>query len=124
MEDNILNKVKGDIMVSASVFLFGKPEWEIDLEKAKPDDLKALGENLKERLEKVAEVVEKMEQNGWYRNGGLYDIHFYKNIKASQAEKELEELGIKEYVDILEDEDEYEDEYNEELLEEEDTDVE
>ncbi|MFQ6055008.1 MAG: hypothetical protein ACE5J3_03385 [Methanosarcinales archaeon] len=115
-------------MVSASVFLFGKPEWEIDLEKAKPDDLKALGENLKERLEKVAEVVEKMEQNGWDRNGGLYDIHFYKNIKANQAEKELEELGIKEYVDILEDEeeweDEYEDEYNEEWLEEEDTDVE
>lgn len=91
-------------MALVSIFLFGKPEQEIDLEKAKPPELKNLGENLKERMSEIAKAVEKLEKHGWERSPGLYDISFYKEIKYKEAEKELKKLGIKDLVDIIEDE--------------------
>lgn len=98
-------------MTEISVHLFSKPETEIDLEKAKPDDLKELGNELKKRLDKVAEIVEKLEKNGWERSAGMYDINFYKKIKLSEAKRELEKLGIKEdEVNIMEEEFEDEEE--------------
>ena len=49
-------------MVEVNLYLFGKPEWEMDLEKAKAGDFKLLGENLRERLNKVSEIVTKLER--------------------------------------------------------------
>lgn len=83
-------------MVSISLYLFGKPEWEIDTEKAKPAEFKKLGEELKARLERAAEIIEKLEKAGWKRSGGLYDISFYKKAKIEDVKKELKELGINE----------------------------
>lgn len=86
------------------VWLFGKPEWEIETDKATPDDFRELGKNLNERMNEVAEIVEKLESNGWERSGGLYDLHFYKGIKKKDADIELGKLGIS--ADVEEDEDE------------------
>ena len=83
-------------MVSVDIWLFGKPEWEIDLDKATPRDIKDLGENLKDRLCKISEIVEKLENNGWNRGAGLYDLFLYKGVKKELAIQELEKLGIKE----------------------------
>lgn len=82
-------------MAEISTHLFSKPEVEIDLEKAKPKYFKELGNELQARLGRVAEIVEKLEKNGWEISSGIYDINFYKKIKISAAEKELEKLSIK-----------------------------
>ena len=83
-------------MAEISLYLFGKPEWELDLDKAEPGEFRELGDSLRERLYRVAEITEKLEKNGWKRSGALYDIYFYKEAKREEAERELEELGIKE----------------------------
>lgn len=76
------------------VFLFGKPEWMIDLDKATPEDIRELGLHIKERLEKISAIVEKLEKNGWGRAAGLYDLFFYKHIDLESGKKELGDLDI------------------------------
>lgn len=77
-----------------TLWLFGKPEWEIDLEKAKPDDIAALGKDIKDRLERVSKIFEKLEKNDWDRSAGLYDIMMFKNVTKKEAIKELKRLEI------------------------------
>jgi len=92
-------------MTEISVYLFSKPEAEIDLEKAKPDDFKKLGDELQARLTRVAEIVEKLEKNGWERSAGIYDLTYYKKIKINEAKQELKNSGINEdEVEIMEEE--------------------
>src|SRR3989338_7128680 len=107
-------------MVEVNLYLFGKPEWEMDLEKAKAGDFKLLGENLRERLNKVSEIVTKLEKNGWERSAGLYDIMFYKKLKLDEAKIELKKLGIDDGDVDINDFDEEEDEDFEEDIEEDD----
>jgi len=83
-------------MAEISLYLFGKPEWELDLDKAEPGEFRELGDSLRERLYRTAEITEKLEKGGWERSGALYDICFYKEVKGKEAERELDELGIKE----------------------------
>lgn len=92
-------------MTEIIVHLFSKPEAEIDIEKAKPEDFKELGSELQTRLSRVSEIVEKLEKNGWERSAGMYDINFYKKIKLKIAKEELKKLGIGEdEVDVEEEE--------------------
>ncbi len=74
--------------------LFGKPEWEIDLEKAQPNDISSLGEELRDRLKEISNILEKLEKNGWERSAALYDIMLFKDITKKEAEKELKTLGL------------------------------
>ncbi len=83
-------------MATIDIWFFGKPEWEIDLDKATPQDIKDLGEDLRIRLGRISEIVEKLENNGWNRGGGLYNLYFYKAIAKDLVGEELEKLGIKE----------------------------
>ncbi len=101
-------------MVEINIHLFGKPEWEMDLEKASSDDFKLLGEELKERLARISELIIILEKNGWERSAGLYDIMYYKKIKLEDAKKEVKELGINEDEINLDD---FSDEESEEDLE-------
>jgi hypothetical protein len=78
------------------IFLFGKPEWMIDLDKATPKDILDLGLEIKERLEKVSTIMEKLENNGWGRSAGLYDLFFYKGIDLENGKNELVSLDIDE----------------------------
>ena len=94
-------------MIEISLYLFGKPEWEMDLDKAEPEEFRRLGDSLRERLYRAAEITETLEKSGWERSGALYDIYFYKEVKREEAERELEELGIKEdEIYLLEEEEE------------------
>jgi len=103
--------------MEALLFLFGKPEWEIEnLGEASASELREKGEELRERLHRIAEIVEKLEDAGWERAGATpYDIIFYKDITAEEAEKELRQLGIDpEEVGLTEIEEEEEEEEVEE----------
>ncbi len=79
-----------------NIFLFGKPEWEIDLDKATIENIRDLGSKIKERLDKISIIIGKLENNGWTRSTGLYDIFLYKDIGLEDGKKELESLDISE----------------------------
>jgi DNA polymerase II small subunit/DNA polymerase delta subunit B len=90
-------------MATIDIWLFGKPEREMDFDKATPQDIKDLGENLRDRLGRISEIVEKLENNGWHRSVGLYNLHLYKDIKKELVGEELEKLGIGEKEISIED---------------------
>ena len=81
-------------MMEINIWLFGKPEWMIDIEAASAAEFSALGEGIKKQLEMVASLIPKLESAGWERSGGLYDIFFHKEISPKDAKQELESLGV------------------------------
>jgi hypothetical protein len=87
-------------LVIVSVFLFGKPAWEIDRLEGSPVDLELLGKvascghELSRRLARAAEVGKRLLDGGWKGNGLVYDIEFYKAVSMRDAEDELKALGI------------------------------
>ena len=55
-------------MIEVSVYLFGKPSWEMEIEgkdKIDPQILRDEGDELKERLYRAAEIVEALQNSGW-----------------------------------------------------------
>jgi hypothetical protein len=110
-----VEKRRGDNMsVEIEIFLFGKPAWELDefenknLSKDFSKKLRELGKYLYERLNQIADIHEKLVENGWTAVGGLYDIFYYKDITVEEAKKELEELKLEELIPHLEEVDEEE----------------
>lgn len=91
---------RGKPLVTISVFLFGKPAWEIDRLEGSPVDLELLdeiascGQELSRRLARATELGKKLVEGGWEGVGLLYDIDFYKTISLKDAEEELKVLGI------------------------------
>jgi hypothetical protein len=105
----------GERLVSVSVFLFGKPAWEIDRFEGSPVDLELLneiashGQALGAWLERAAEIGRRLLSGGWEGNGLLYDMEFYKEISLKDAEEELKALGIgPDEVSIREESEDYE----------------
>jgi hypothetical protein len=90
----------GRPLVTVSVFLFGKPAWEIERLEGSPVDLELLnevascGKELCKRLARAAELGRKLVERGWEGVGLLYDIDFYKSVSLRDAEEELKALGI------------------------------
>ena len=81
--------------VEVDLFLFGKPEWEMNMEEVSASEIREKGEELRERLNRIAEIMEKLENAGWERAGAsLYSISFYKDIAIEDAKEELRQLGI------------------------------
>ncbi len=87
-------------LVTVSVFLFGKPAWEIDRLEGSPVDFELLsaiascGQQLSRRLARAAEVGRRLIERGWEGYGLLYDVEFYKSVGLKDAEEELKALGI------------------------------
>ena len=87
-------------LVTVSVFLFGKPAWEIEGLEGEPVNLELLdavascGQELGKRLARAAEVGRKLVVKGWEGYGLLYDMEFYKALTLKDAEDELKSLGI------------------------------
>ena len=99
--------------VEVSVFLFGKPAWEIeDLEGGEltPElinQIRNTGNEIKNSLDQTADVLTKLLRNGWSGSGALYDVNLYKDITLDEAQGELTQLGIDpEVVNLMEGEDE------------------
>jgi predicted regulator of Ras-like GTPase activity (Roadblock/LC7/MglB family) len=87
-------------LVTVSVFLFGKPAWEIEGLEGSPVDLELLsaiascGQELSRRLTRAAELGKQLVVKGWDGYGLLYDVEFYKSVTLKDAEEELKGLGI------------------------------
>jgi len=82
-------------MISLSLWIYGKPEWELDLdEDIDPNLFRIHGEELKQRLNIIANMTEKLQASGWSGTGELYTIDFSKNLTFKEAEKELRKLGF------------------------------
>ena len=87
-------------LVIVSVFLFGKPAWEIEGLDGCPIDLELLsaiascGQELSRRLTRAAELGRKLVGKGWEGYGLLYDVEFYKAVTLKDAEEELKALGV------------------------------
>ncbi len=107
---------RGKPLVTVSVFLFGKPAWEIDGLEGSPVDMELLnevasrGQELSRRLARAAELGRKLVERGWEGVGLLYDIDFYKSISLRDAEEELKALGIEPDEVTIREEDEDDDE--------------
>ena len=109
--------------VRAWIFLFGKPAWEIDeLEGGEVtqeliEQIRKMGDEIRQNLIWVAEVLTKLLKLGWSGSGGLYDVMLYKDVTLKEAERELAELNINtEQLNLEEEEDEDDDEDLEEEL--------
>ena len=112
--------------VEVDLFLFGKPEWEMNMEEVSASEIREKGEELRERLNRIAEIMEKLENAGWERAGAsLYSISFYKDIAVEDAKEELRQLGIDpEEVGLMEIEEEDEEIEDSDFVSEEAEDVE
>jgi len=101
-------KIKKTKIVELTIFLFGKPAWEINnfegesLNAEFAKELERLGEELNKRLREIAKVHKILLENGWEAFGGLYDIHYTKDISLNEAKKELQQLELEKYLDHLE----------------------
>ncbi len=82
-------------MTEITLWLYGKPEWELgDMSEMTGEQFKEHGKELMERLNKIGDIVTKLENNEWSKSGGLYDLFLYKDISLDDAKKELTELGL------------------------------
>jgi len=108
-------------MITIILGLYGKPNWDMDIEgktRIKPELLKYQGETIRERLDKVASIVEKLQNHGWKLSeayGSIYSLDYCnEHIIIEEAEDELRNLGIDlEDVEIVE----FNKQFNEELEE-------
>ena len=103
-------------MVSLSVYLFGKPAWEVDEDRVNRQVLRELGVDLKNRLDEVADITDKLLTNDWKSEMGLYDVYFNNNdlnLTQDDLEEYLKGIGVdpeEVSMDDLEDEDDFDDE--------------
>ena len=106
--------------VSIMLHLFGKPAWELNREgeSIEASELRALANELHDRLEAAADALDRLSAKGWEPVLTLYDVtlsHPYIYTEADAREK-IADLGLDpEDFSYLEYEDE---EWNEEAEEE------
>ncbi len=86
-------------MIDVNIWLYGKPAWDMDIEgeeKFDPVMFKERGNNLKEWLYEVSDIVKKLQSDGWNVYGALYDLTATKeSVKTMRdAKKELKRLGV------------------------------
>ena len=54
---------------------------------------------------KVADIVERLEKNGWERSAGLYHVVLSKDVSRKEAVQELKDLKIdRKYVEFVKEE--------------------
>ena len=88
------------IRTIVSIHLFLKPSWEMDIEGIDyidPKILRRKGDELRKRLHAVAEIVEKLQSDGWSMipgYGASCDLEFVWGGDSESAERRLIELGI------------------------------
>ena len=86
------------IRAIVSIHLFLKPSWEMDIEGVDyiaPGVLRQKGDELRERLYGVAEIVDKLQSDGWPMmsgHGAIYDLEFVWEGDSESAKMRLIEF--------------------------------
>jgi len=88
--------------INIEVDLWTKHSWMMDIEgkdKINIKMLREMGDWFKEHLYRTAEIIDKLQKNGWIMGecyGAIYHLSFYKdNIDTEKEAKiELKKLGI------------------------------
>ncbi|MDA4128488.1 MAG: hypothetical protein OK422_03370 [Thaumarchaeota archaeon] len=86
--------------VEVSIFLFGKPAWEIDgfevgeMTEDMIERIRSKGKELSESLSEAAGVLQKLLAHGWNGSGILYDVSLFKDVTIREARRELESLDL------------------------------
>ena len=86
--------------VEVSVFLFGKPAWEIEnfeggeLNEAMINRIRNKGKELSQSLDEAADTLTLLMKKGWDGTGTLYDVSLFKDVSLGEARKELTEIGL------------------------------
>ena len=86
--------------VEVSIFLFGKPAWEIEglengeLNNALIEEIRAKGKELNASLDMAADTLTKLMKKGWEGEGTLYDVSLFKDIPLGEARRELAAMGL------------------------------
>jgi hypothetical protein len=114
-------KEAATVSVLANVWLFGKPGQELNEgSEVTAAEIRELAQCLAERLQRVADIVDKMTGAGWDAQMCLYDVvlsHPYVRTEAD-ARTRLDDLGIdpdEVCLMELEDEDDFEDDEEQEF---------
>ncbi|MBI3989092.1 MAG: hypothetical protein HY347_05695 [candidate division NC10 bacterium] len=80
------------------LFLFGKPEWEFPDGPMTQERLKALGEDLKDRLDAAARAVQVLKEDGWDVELVGYSLSFAHSSLTfpddAAARTYLQKLGL------------------------------
>lgn len=81
-------------MFEITLFLFGKPQWE--LEKITPRILQSKADEIHQRLLRAATLTEKLRRAGWHVFLDTYSLVLYHDTILSEQElrKQLHTLGI------------------------------
>jgi len=72
------------VTVEVSIYLFGKPAWEIEglegggLDEALIEKIRKKGKELSQSLDEVATTLTRMMKKGWDGTGTLYDVDLFK----------------------------------------------
>ena len=86
--------------VEVSIFLFGKPAWEIDgfengeLTEVMIQQIREKGKELSKGLDGAANTLTQLMKKGWEGTGTLYDVSLFKDIALGEARRELAEMGL------------------------------
>jgi hypothetical protein len=83
--------------VTVSLPLFGHPGRELEeVKRVRGQDLRKLGVSLGERLARAADILDRLEADGWVTHLGAYDVLFTRPGVATQEEasKRIGALGV------------------------------
>lgn len=86
-------------MIEVNIPLFGMPSLELDIagqEVTEPDIFRLKGLELLDRLDRVAEMIEAMKNDGWSIVGEVFSLSAYHEriTNIVDAEHRLMQLGI------------------------------
>src|SRR5262249_44734850 len=83
--------------VNVCLPLFGDPGRELETQgPVKGQHLRTLGDELRERLQKAADALDRLEAAGWSGNVAMYEVVLTHSRVQTQedAERELRAAGI------------------------------
>lgn len=84
-------------MVDIFVNLLEDAEHQLGLGKDTGPSLKVLGDELRERMHKLADALAVLEKKGWSWTTGAKDIYLHKaSISDEKGKKELLDAGVPE----------------------------
>ena len=81
-------------MAQICIYLLEDIEEELGLENIKTDDLRKLGDKLKQRMHKIADALKVLEKHGWRWTTGAKDIHLFKDVSLQEAQAEINKIDI------------------------------